>query len=105
VTKDPNGVIDVTIRQLKDPAALQVRLHADGVPTNVSFSGPNPACDPYYPNYRYIPPMPRFLGNPGNYPWIHSYDNGSVPWTSPFQQTSLSCSVPPACRAAPQGSG
>jgi len=79
VTKDPGGVIDVTIRELKDPAGLQARLRADGVPINVSFSGPNPACDPYYPNYQYIPPMPpRYLGKPGNYPWIHSYDNGSV---------------------------
>jgi hypothetical protein len=79
VTKDPGGVIDVTIRELKDPAGLQARLRADGVPINVSLSGPNPACDPYYPNYQYIPPMPpRYLGKPGNYPWIHSYDNGSV---------------------------
>ena len=78
VTKDPGGVIDVTIRELKDPAGLQARLRADGVPVNVSFSGPSPACDPYYPNYRYVPPMPRYLGKPGSYPWMQSYDNGSV---------------------------
>jgi hypothetical protein len=80
VTKDPGGVIDVTIRELKDPAGLQARLRADGVPTNVSFSGPNPACVPYYPDYQYIPTLPiHYLGKPGNfYPWIHSYDNGSV---------------------------
>ena len=79
VTKHPGGVIDVTIRELKDPAGLQARLRADGVPINVSFSGPNPACVPYYPNYRYIPPMPvRYLGKAPKYPWIHSYDNGSV---------------------------
>jgi hypothetical protein len=79
VTKHPSGVIDVTIRELKDPAGLWARLRADGVPTNVSFSGPNPACQPYYPDYRYIPPMPpQFLGKPGDYPWVHSYDNGSV---------------------------
>ena len=80
VTKDPDGVIDVTIRELKDAAGLQARLRADGVPTNVSFSGPNPACVPYYPDYRYIPTLPiHYLGKPGNfYPWIHSYDNGSV---------------------------
>lgn len=76
VTKDPGGVIYVTIRELKDPAGLQARLRADGVPTNVSFSGPNPACHPYYPNYQYI--SPGYLGKLGNYPWIHSYDNGSV---------------------------
>ena len=73
------GLVDVTIRELKDPAGLQARLRADGVPINVSFSGPNPACVPYYPNYRYIPPMPvRYLGKAPKYPWIHSYDNGSV---------------------------
>jgi hypothetical protein len=80
VTKEPSGVIDVTIRELKDPAGLQARLRADGVPANVSFSGPNPACHPYYPNYQYIPPEYLLkLGNlqPGK-PWIHSYDNGSV---------------------------
>ena len=80
MTKDPSGVIDVTIRQLKDPVGLQARLRADGVPFNVSFSGPNPACVPYYPDYRYIPTLPiHHLGKPSDfYPWIHSYDNGSV---------------------------
>jgi hypothetical protein len=81
VTRDPGGVIDVTIRELKDPAGLQARLRADGVPVNVSFSGPNLACEPYYPDYRYIPPMPpRHVGKPANYdlPWTQSYDNGSV---------------------------
>jgi hypothetical protein len=77
VTKDPGGVIDVTIRELKDPAGLEARMRADGVPANVSFSGPNPACHPYYPNYQYIPPG-YLLNAAGNHPWIHSYDNGSV---------------------------
>ena len=81
VTKDPGGVVDVTIRELKDPVGLQARLRADGVPANVSFSGPNPACHPYYPDYRYIPP--GYLLNAANLlqpgkPWTHSYDNGSV---------------------------
>ena|SRR5215472_9282078 len=79
VTRDPSGVITVTIHELKDPAGLQTRLRADGVPINVSFSGPNPACHPYYPDYRFIPPMPpRYLGKAPKYPWINSYDNGSV---------------------------
>lgn len=96
VTKHPGGVIDVTIRELKDPAGLQARLRADGVPINVSFSGPNPACDPYYPDYRYIAPGPiRWVGEPGKYPWIHSYDNGSVTMsvTSP---TDLTLALRPA---------
>jgi hypothetical protein len=39
VAEQPNGDIDVTISQLKDPAGLQAALRADGVPVNVSFSG------------------------------------------------------------------
>src|SRR5215472_1580600 len=75
----PGRVNGGTIRGLRDPAGLQTRLRADGVPINVSFSGPNPACDPYYPDYRFIPPMPpRYLGKAPKYPWINSYDNGSV---------------------------
>jgi hypothetical protein len=104
VTKDPGGVIDVTIHELKDPAGLQARLRADGVPVNISFSGPNPACDPYYPDYRYIPTLPiHYLGNPGNfYPWTHSYDNGSVTMTvtSPADLTLV---VRPA--RMPRGTG
>lgn len=52
VTKDPDGVIDVTIRELKDPAGLQARLRADGVPAVVTFLNSSvPACQldkPYY---------------------------------------------------------
>jgi hypothetical protein len=97
VTTHPGGVIDVTIRELKDTAGLQARLRADGVPINVSFSGPNPACHPYYPNYQYIPPMPpRYVGKPGpKYPWTHSYDNGSVT-VSVTSQTGLTLVLRPA---------
>lgn len=81
VTKDPGGVIDVTIRELKNPAGLQARLRADGVPASISFSGPNPACHPYYPDYQYISPgyllKAASISQPGK-PWVHSYDNGSV---------------------------
>ena len=66
VTKHPDGVIDVTIRELKDPAGLQARLRADGVPASVTFSkNTSPACHDYYPGH----PMPR----QGNTP---SWDNG-----------------------------
>ena len=38
----------VTIRQFRDPAGLQTRLRADGVPASVTFTGQqNPACRPY----------------------------------------------------------
>jgi hypothetical protein len=48
VTKLADGNISVTIRELKDPAGLQRRLRADGVPASVTFaSQQNPACRPY----------------------------------------------------------
>jgi hypothetical protein len=104
VTKDSGGVIDVTIRELKDPVGLQARLRADGVPANVSFSGPNPACHPYYPNYQYI--SPGYLLALGNLqprkPWMHSYDNGSVT-VSVTSPADLTLMVRPA--RLPRGTG
>ena len=49
VARQPNGDIVVTINQLKDPAGLQATLRADGLPVNVSFSGPlsTGSCQPY----------------------------------------------------------
>jgi hypothetical protein len=49
VAKQTNGNIDVTIRQLKNPAGLQRTLRADGLPVNVTFSGhsQNASCQPY----------------------------------------------------------
>ena len=48
VTKQGDGTITVTIRQLHDPAGLQRTLRADGVPVSVTFFGrPNPACRSY----------------------------------------------------------
>jgi hypothetical protein len=45
VVKQANGDIEVTIRQLRDPAGLQSTLRADGVPASVTFrSQSNPAC-------------------------------------------------------------
>jgi hypothetical protein len=45
VTRQPGGIIKVTIRELHDPAGLQRRLRADGVPATVTFAGKqNPAC-------------------------------------------------------------
>jgi hypothetical protein len=46
VSRAPDGTVDVTIRQLSDPAGLQARLRADGVPASVSTGG-NPACRAY----------------------------------------------------------
>ncbi len=48
VTRQADGNISVTIRQLKDPAGLQATLRADGVPATVTFTRQqNPACRPY----------------------------------------------------------
>lgn len=45
VTTQADGNIRVTIRELRDPAGLQRRLRADGVPASVtSIAHPNPAC-------------------------------------------------------------
>jgi hypothetical protein len=48
VARQANGDIDVTINQLHDPAGLQATLRADGLPVNVSFSGPllSAVCQP-----------------------------------------------------------
>jgi hypothetical protein len=48
VTRQADGDISVTIRQLKDPAGLQATLRADGVPASVTFAGQQDrACRPY----------------------------------------------------------
>ncbi len=48
VTRQANGSIKVTIRELRDPAGLQRTLRADGVPASVTFARrPNPACHGY----------------------------------------------------------
>jgi hypothetical protein len=49
VTTEPGGKLTVTIRQLRDPAGLQRRLRADGVPATVRFTGKNPHPCLYYP--------------------------------------------------------
>jgi len=48
VTRQADGTIRVTIRELRDPAELQGQLRADGVPASVTLAGrENPACRPY----------------------------------------------------------
>ena len=48
VTRQANGTIYVTIRELRDAARLQSTLRADGVPASVTFgSEPNPSCREY----------------------------------------------------------
>jgi hypothetical protein len=48
VTRQADGTILVNIRELQNPAGLQSRLRADGVPASVTLTGQeNPACRPY----------------------------------------------------------
>ena len=49
VTKNPNGIVDVTIRQLSDAAGLQRALRADGVPARVAFQAGLPSDTPPLP--------------------------------------------------------
>jgi hypothetical protein len=48
VARQTDGSIEVTIRELRDPAGLQRTLRADGVPASVTFTAQqNPACQGY----------------------------------------------------------
>lgn len=48
VSKQPNGTIYVRIHELRNPAGLQSRLRAEGVPASVTFdTGQNPSCRNY----------------------------------------------------------
>jgi hypothetical protein len=50
VVKQADGNVRVTLRDLRDPAGLQGKLRADGVPVSVTFLGqPDPACQMYPP--------------------------------------------------------
>jgi hypothetical protein len=48
VTREPSGVVLVTVGQLSDPAGLQHTLRADGIPVSVGF----------YPKADLNPPLP-----------------------------------------------
>jgi hypothetical protein len=49
VAKQSDGTIQVTLRQLSDPAGLQRELRADSVPASLTLIGQqNPACRPYH---------------------------------------------------------
>lgn len=49
VAKLSDGTIQVTLRELSNPAGLQRELRADGVPASVTLIGhQNPTCRPYH---------------------------------------------------------
>lgn len=48
VTRQADGAVQVTIRELTDPAGLQSKLRTEGLPASVTLIGhKNPACRPY----------------------------------------------------------
>jgi hypothetical protein len=49
VTRQPDGAVSLTIRDMRDPAGLQRRLRADGVAASVNTAG-NQACQEYPPS-------------------------------------------------------
>lgn len=49
VTRQPDGAVSLTIRDIRDPAGLQRRLRADGVPASINTAG-NQACQEYPPS-------------------------------------------------------
>jgi hypothetical protein len=58
VVEQPGGDVSVTIRELHDPAGLQRKLRAAGVPATVSFSAAHP-----YPSWCRAYPASRALLN------------------------------------------
>ena len=55
VVRQANGTIEVTLRQLRDPAGLQRTLRADGLPATVTFSGQMPrSCQRFQTNLAQI---------------------------------------------------
>jgi hypothetical protein len=49
VTRQADGDVNVTIRELRDPTGLAAALHADGVPAYIAFADPAPAYCQSYP--------------------------------------------------------
>ncbi|HEX3492898.1 MAG TPA: hypothetical protein VHU92_26380 [Streptosporangiaceae bacterium] len=41
VARKPGGAVRVTIREMRDPAGLQARLRADGIPATIRFASQN----------------------------------------------------------------
>lgn len=58
VAKKPGGAVRVTIRELRDPAGLQRRLRADGIPAIIRFDSnpPLPSQLPRPCQYYRVPP-------------------------------------------------
>lgn len=68
VTKQADGTVSITLRQLQDPTGLQATLRADDVPATVTFQHLNDSCQAYpasptlldrvFPSNRELPTPP-----------------------------------------------
>jgi hypothetical protein len=103
VTTEPGGKLTVTIRELRDPAGLQRRLRADGVPATVRFTGQTPRPCLYYP----LPPKQSFRLQAMIFPQA-SNPSGHTAFT--INSTAIPARIglwltlsPPATQTAPDG--
>ncbi|HEV2370837.1 MAG TPA: hypothetical protein VGS19_01595 [Streptosporangiaceae bacterium] len=99
VTRQPGGLVLVTIRELRDPVGLWRRLRADGVPANVQFlphnfmattsvsATPRACRAPHLPDRanallqdRITPPWGIAELPPGGSGWQHVPGQPSVSW-------------------------
>jgi len=76
VAKQADGTVDVAIRDLINPAGIQSRLRADGVPASVNIGG-NPACQAY-PASAAPPAGQVFTFHPGQSPQAGSITSQHV---------------------------
>jgi hypothetical protein len=83
VVSKPGGLLLVTIRELRDPAGLERRLLANGIPANITYHGqPNPACRRYPADRRrydrVLPPFGRGARSDGLILiWIQALPRGA----------------------------
>jgi hypothetical protein len=103
VITEPGGELTVTIRELRDPAGLQRRLRADGVPATVRFTGQTPRPCLYYP----LPPKQSFRLQAMIFPQA-SNTSGHTAFT--INPTAIPARIglwltlsPPATQTAPDG--
>jgi hypothetical protein len=100
VTSQANGDIRITIRELRDPAGLQSTLRADGLPVNVSFSGPplSTSCQPYPTNKSQLSSVGEF--HPGDKSAVLVIHPSAIP-----QGAGVSIFDRPGVQTLPQAKG
>jgi hypothetical protein len=109
VAKHADGMVSVTIRELRDPAGLQRTLRADGVPANVTFFGQLPRSCQRYSAGRALINRVFTVRHAGRFPVmvIHPSalpDGAGVEISPPAQQPTISVAIG-LVRASPQCTG